>query len=53
MQSRFYRAPEVILGSGADCAIDMWSIGCTLFELYTGHFLFPGQNNNQMIHLFT
>ncbi len=31
----------------------MWSIGCTLFELYTGNFLFPGKNNNEMIKLFT
>jgi serine/threonine-protein kinase PRP4 len=27
----------------------MWSIGCTLFELYTGKILFPGSNNNQML----
>lgn len=52
MQSRFYRAPEVILGCVIGCAVDMWSIGCTLFELYTGNFLFPGRNNNQMVLLF-
>ncbi|MCO5593087.1 hypothetical protein L7F22_047093 [Adiantum nelumboides] len=28
--SRFYRAPEIILGLPYDCALDMWSIGCTL-----------------------
>ncbi|KAL9033588.1 MAG: hypothetical protein Q9214_007442, partial [Letrouitia sp. 1 TL-2023] len=33
--SRFYRAPEIILGLPYDFAIDTWSIGCTLFELYT------------------
>ncbi|KAK1984598.1 kinase-like domain-containing protein [Colletotrichum cereale] len=33
--SRFYRAPEVILGMPYDYSIDMWSIGCTLYELYT------------------
>ncbi|KAK3068042.1 hypothetical protein LTS18_000832, partial [Coniosporium uncinatum] len=47
--SRFYRAPEVILGMNPDFAIDMWSIGCTLFELYTGKILFPGRSNNQML----
>ena len=36
--SRFYRAPEIILGVPYDFAIDMWSIGCTLFELATGRF---------------
>lgn len=27
----------------------MWSIGCTLYELYTGKILFPGRSNNQML----
>jgi dual specificity tyrosine-phosphorylation-regulated kinase 2/3/4 len=36
IQSRFYRSPEVILGLPYDIAIDMWSFGCILSELYTG-----------------
>ncbi|KAL1301687.1 hypothetical protein AAFC00_005902 [Neodothiora populina] len=47
--SRFYRAPEIILGIRHDYAIDMWSIGCTLFELYTGKICFTGPTNNQML----
>ncbi|KAI5866420.1 kinase-like protein [Durotheca rogersii] len=47
--SRFYRAPEIILGMPYDYAIDMWSIGCTLYELYTGKILFTGDSNNQML----
>jgi len=47
--SRFYRAPEIILGMPYDCAIDVWSIGCTLYELYTGKILFTGRSNNQML----
>ncbi|MCJ1385322.1 U4/U6 small nuclear ribonucleoprotein prp4 [Xylographa soralifera] len=47
--SRFYRAPEIILGMPYDFAIDTWSIGCTLFELYTGKILFTGRTNNQML----
>ncbi|KAF2191061.1 kinase-like protein [Zopfia rhizophila CBS 207.26] len=47
--SRFYRAPEIILGMKVDYAIDMWSIGCTLYELWTGKILFTGENNNQML----
>ncbi|KAI4730660.1 kinase-like protein [Aureobasidium sp. EXF-10728] len=47
--SRFYRAPEIMLGIKHDYAIDMWSIGCTLFELYTGKICFTGSTNNQML----
>ncbi|WVR05712.1 hypothetical protein IAU60_002736 [Kwoniella sp. DSM 27419] len=49
--SRFYRAPEIILGLPYDTAIDMWSVGCTLYELYTGKILFPGRSNNHMLLL--
>lgn len=47
--SRFYRAPELILGIPYDYGIDVWSVGCTLFELYTGKILFTGRNNNGML----
>ncbi|KAJ2958970.1 hypothetical protein NQZ79_g5524 [Umbelopsis isabellina] len=47
--SRFYRAPEIILGVPYDTAIDVWSVGTTLYELYTGKILFPGRSNNQML----
>ena len=41
--SRYYRAPELILGSNYyDCSIDIWSTGCILFELVTRTPLFPG-----------
>ncbi|KAK8865750.1 hypothetical protein IAR55_000897 [Kwoniella newhampshirensis] len=49
--SRFYRAPEIILGLPYDTAIDIWSVGCTLYELYTGKILFPGRSNNHMLLL--
>ncbi|KAI1785638.1 kinase-like domain-containing protein [Ganoderma leucocontextum] len=49
--SRFYRAPEIIMGHPYDPAIDIWSIGCTLYELYTGKILFPGRSNNHMLLL--
>eukprot|EP00955_Chlamydomonas_euryale_P072375 361381-Chlamydomonas_euryale.AAC.1 len=47
--SRFYRAPEVILGLKYDFGMDMWSIGCVVYELYTGRILFPGHSNNEML----
>ncbi|GJD11184.1 Serine/threonine-protein kinase PRP4 [Galdieria sulphuraria] len=50
--SRFYRAPEIILGLLYGPPVDMWSLGCCLFELYTGKVAFPGRNNNEMLRLF-
>ncbi|XP_059218097.1 serine/threonine-protein kinase PRP4 homolog [Stomoxys calcitrans] len=50
--SRFYRAPEIILGIPYDYGIDMWSAGCTIYELYTGKILFSGKSNNQMLKYF-
>ena len=63
--SRFYRAPEIsmsflspvgailrpVLGLPYDSAIDVWSVACTLYELYTGKILFPGRSNNHMLYL--
>ncbi|ONM02398.1 Protein kinase superfamily protein [Zea mays] len=49
--SRFYRAPEIILGLAYDHPLDMWSVGCCLYELYTGKVLFPGPSNNAMLRL--
>lgn len=49
--SRFYRAPEIILGMEIGYPVDMWAIGCTAFELWTGKILFPGRSNNQMIRV--
>jgi hypothetical protein len=43
IQSRYYRAPEVILGCKYDYSIDMWSFGCILVELFTGMPVFPGE----------
>jgi len=44
IQSRFYRAPEVIIGARYGTAIDMWSFGCILSELLTGYPLFAGED---------
>ncbi|KAF8967403.1 hypothetical protein BGZ46_000176 [Entomortierella lignicola] len=49
IQSRFYRSPEVILGMSYNMAIDMWSLGCILAELYTGYPLFPGENEQEQL----
>jgi serine/threonine-protein kinase SRPK3 len=40
IQTRYYRAPEVILNLHYTEKIDVWSIGCILYEIYTGRILF-------------
>lgn len=49
IQSRFYRSPEVILGMVYNQRIDMWSLGCIIAELLTGHPLFMGENEQEQI----
>ncbi|KAJ7670976.1 kinase-like domain-containing protein [Mycena rosella] len=49
IQSRYYRSPEVILGMNYHMAIDMWSLGCILAELYTGRPIFPGENEQEQL----
>jgi serine/threonine protein kinase len=44
VQSRSYRAPEVILGLPYDKKIDIWSLGCILAELCTGNVLFQNDS---------
>ena len=53
IQSRYYRAPEVLLGLGYDCAIDMWSVGCILVELTTGSPIFPAKHERELMALQT
>lgn len=45
IQSRWYRAPEIILGLEWNEMIDIWSIGCVLFECIIGDVLFPADND--------
>lgn len=40
VQSRFYRAPEVVMGIPYTNAIDMWSFGCIMIEMVTGRPIF-------------
>ncbi|CAH8489968.1 unnamed protein product [Schistosoma rodhaini] len=49
IQSRFYRAPEVILGCKYGLPIDMWSFGCILAELLTGAPIFPGEDEGDQL----
>eukprot|EP00160_Parvularia_atlantis_P014123 Unigene3327_Nuclearia_a/m.10207 Unigene3327_Nuclearia_a/g.10207 ORF Unigene3327_Nuclearia_a/g.10207 Unigene3327_Nuclearia_a/m.10207 type:complete len:406 (-) Unigene3327_Nuclearia_a:220-1437(-) len=51
--SRYYRAPELIFGATLyTTAIDIWSTGCVMAELLTGHPLFPGESGvDQLVEI--
>uniref|UniRef100_A0A2A4J9G2 non-specific serine/threonine protein kinase n=1 Tax=Heliothis virescens TaxID=7102 RepID=A0A2A4J9G2_HELVI len=50
--SRFYRAPEIILGVPYKHGVDVWSAACTIFEMATGKIMFTGSSNNKMLKCF-
>lgn len=48
--TRWYRAPEILLGSSSYTkAVDMWSVGCILGEMYTGKAIFQGTSTLNQI----
>lgn len=49
IQSRFYRAPEVIIGAKYGYEIDIWSFGCVVAELFAGTPLLPGKSELEQI----
>jgi serine/threonine protein kinase len=51
IQSRFYRAPEVLLRDKYGPSVDMWSLGCLAAELFLGSPLFPGADEVEMLGL--
>jgi serine/threonine protein kinase len=51
INTRQYRAPEVLLGTGWNEQSDIWSIGCILAELWTGNLLFQTHENIEHLAL--
>ena len=49
IQSRFYRAPEVILGIPYGPPMDLWSFGCVVAEMIMGKPLFSGENEQEVL----
>ncbi|CAF1296897.1 unnamed protein product [Adineta ricciae] len=43
--TRYYRAPEVILGMGYKENVDIWSVGCIFGEMIRGQVIFPGSDH--------
>lgn len=56
IQTRYYRAPEIIMGYKYNENCDMWSVGCLIYELLTGEILFdPNKKrrfNRDRFHIY-
>ena len=49
--TRWYRPPECLMTAGVyGPPIDIWAVGCILYELMTGMPLFPGKNQIDQIN---
>lgn len=51
LQTIWYRSPEIMLHIPFNEAIDMWSLGLVAVELATGHPLYPGKTDYEMLNL--
>ncbi|GMS80974.1 hypothetical protein PENTCL1PPCAC_3149, partial [Pristionchus entomophagus] len=45
--TRWYRAPEIVLGIPYTNKVDVWSIGCIIAELINHQVLFPGMDRTR------
>lgn len=51
IQSRYYRSPEIVLMKPYDHKIDVWSLGCLIFEIFTGSPLFPSRTEEEQMQM--
>jgi len=47
IQTRHYRAPEVVMELGWDQSCDVWSVGCIVFELAMGFMMFDTHSSQE------
>lgn len=51
IQTRQYRAPEVVLGMTWNKSADVWSIACIVMEMFLGDLLFDTHDNDEYLAL--
>ena len=49
--TRWYRAPELLVGSSYEKPVDVWSVGCMFGELIDGAPLYPGSDDFDQLYL--
>jgi len=45
--TRYYQAPEIILMGKCSYPVDVWALGCTIYELLTGEILFDPHKDSK------
>lgn len=45
--TRYYQAPEIILMGKCSYPVDIWALGCTIYELLTGQILFDPHKDSK------
>lgn len=53
IQSRFYRAPEVLIGIPYGNAMDVWSLALVIVELLIGRPIFPGDDEEEQLSMIS
>ena len=48
VQTRYYRCPEILLGYHYDKSIDIWSLGCSIYEIIVGQILFDVERHDDI-----
>eukprot|EP00042_Codosiga_hollandica_P049581 m.577850 g.577850 ORF g.577850 m.577850 type:complete len:509 (-) comp57916_c0_seq22:878-2404(-) len=49
--TRWYRSPELLVGDpNYSMPVDLWALGCLIFEMMTSEPLFPGDSDLDQIH---
>lgn len=50
MVTLWYRSIEILRGENYSYGVDIWSVGCVVWEMLTGEALFPGTSELDMLH---
>jgi dual specificity protein kinase YAK1 len=50
IQSRYYRAPEILYRINFNSKVDIWSLGCILYEILAKRPLFSHRSEIDMLH---
>jgi cyclin-dependent kinase-like len=49
--TRWYRAPELLLGQNYSTQVDVWAVACIWVEMLEGAPLFPGESDFDQLWL--